>query len=262
MSYLSLLVHCMVRNERFRDEYFTFSGSSHGADHLFSGHIDSGRMDANHRYMPASPGDWNAWQGKSLEQHSRDGICIMRSGWTVASPGVWQDGVNSLDQALMIISSPNTKLDWLYCWFNMVDKIPIYVYWTLQQRSKFYPNMWSRGRPKGIPRYAKLGEMVNAMPVHPLRENITVNKPTFRFMTTEMLDENFPLHLGNFLSANGIRAHLNDDIFAWHRKFASKQMPNYLRAKDLAQGHAMESRGPFDDVLLRYLADSDPWSTL
>lgn len=254
MSYLALLVHCLVRKEQFRDEYFTSSGSSHGADHLFSDHMDSTSLDENYRPLPLTLRELQEWHKQSLDHYSRDNICIMRSGWNAAYPETWQQALNSIDEALVMISSPNSKLDWIYCWLNTVNKVPGHVYRTLQQRSKFYPKMWARDKISMLPRHIKMEEMISAMPAHPLTENIATNKPTLRFLTTEILDENFPMQLANFLSRNGIRTYLNDDIFRWHANFASKQMPNYRRATELSQGKKLEPRGPFDEILMEYLS--------
>lgn len=260
MTYLALLVHCMVRGGHFRQEFFTDSGSAHGSNHLFPDHIKSNIIDENYRYLPVTLEHWKNWHAAAVRDYSKSDVCILRSSWSDVPIKIWGKGIASVDQSVALISSPNTKLDWLYCWFNMINKIPRNVYSNLRFRSKFYPKLWSDDKLKAIPKHIKISEMAKAMPVQPISEDIKTNKPTLRFMTTEILDEKFPILISNFLNSNDIPNNLSEDLLRWHGIFISKQMDSYERALEICKGR-IDIRGPFDDILFQYLSENDPWTT-
>lgn len=262
MTYLGTLVACLTGQIEPKSSYFTQKGSCHAVEYVFPDLLHKFHTPVEFKPIMVDNGRWQQWHDFSIKNFSRNDICIIREGWTNTDDNVWSEGINSLENSYAIISSPNSKLDWIYCWLNMADKSPVHLYKTLLHKSKFFPKIWnSDNRLKILPKQVKIDEMKKSMPSHVVRENTIIARPNFRFMTTDILKETFPSELNNFLKHNGIVSNLSLNISIWHNEFIALQQENLNRAKLLTSGINLRARGPFDEILQDYLCNNDPWTT-
>ena len=246
MTYLATLASMLLGRIIPNDEYITSSGSSHGANQYFQPELYNPNLGPDHRDLPITSELWRAWHREALERYSIDGLCIAKDGWTKFGQSNWEKELNVLD-CLLIISSPNTKLDWIYCWLNMVDKIPRHVYTTLMHRSKMWPKLW-----KLMPKSKRIDYLTAEMPIHPLVEDIRVNKPTLRILTTEILEDRFVDRMQDFLAQQSLASEITDEIREFHSRFVDKQMANLDLAHEISSGK-YPNRGPYDLILRRWL---------
>lgn len=262
MTYLGTLVACLTGQIEPKNSYFTNSGSCHTVEYDFPDLLHKFHTPREFKPIKVDMIRWTNWREFSLKNYSKDNLCIIKEGWSNTDCDIWSEGLNSTENSYAIISSPNSKLDWIYCWLNQINKTPRHLYKTLLHRSKFFPKIWNTdGRLKIVPKHIKIDEMQKAMPSHIIEENIITFRPTFRFRTTDILEEKFPEKLYQFLHHYGIVSNLTPQILAWHNQFRELQQFNFERAKLIAENQSFIPLGPFEEILQRYLTDRDPWAT-
>jgi len=246
MSYIATLASCLLGRLQPDDLYITPKGSSHGANLHFPVELYK-LSDAQGNTDPLTKDDWREWHRDVVQKFSQDGLCIAKDGWVKLGRSNWEDCVNAVE-SLAVVSHCDSQLDWFYCWFNMVDKIPKHIYYRLSQRSMLWPKLW-----KQLNKRRKLSEMIEAMPIYPIGDSPRFDVPSLCLPATSVLDDNFPRVLSDFLMSQQLRTSLNDEIFDFHDAFVAKQLNNLKKAENLVQGLRWDSNGPFDDILFGWL---------
>lgn len=256
MSYIATLAACLLGRLKPNDLYITPKGSSHGANLHFP--VELYKLpNAYGNTEPLTKDDWSAWHRDAVQRFSQEGLCIVKDGWVKLGRANWEDCVNAVE-SIAVVSHCNSQLDWFYCWFNMVDKIPKHIYYRLSQRSMLWPKLW-----KQLSKQKKLSEMIAAMPIYPLDDSPRFNVPSLCLPATGVLDYDFPMILSDFLRSQHLRTELTREIFDFHDTFVTKQLINLKKADDLLQGHRWKANGPFDDILFGWLDSHEPkdiWS--
>ena len=242
MSYIATLASCLLGRIQPNCDFITLKGSSHGANQHFPIELFSSSIQGDLNIQ-----DWKRWHAKVLEEYGRNGICVVKDGWVKLGRDKWEYCVNSTD-SIAVVSNCDTPLDWLYAWFNMVDKIPKHIYYRLRQRSILYPKLWNRlGKRK------KIVELKNAMPIYPLGDTPKFNVPTLDLPATKILEQDFPSHLSDFLDSQGMKSLVTTEISKLHDTFVSKQQINFMKAKSILKGDRWEPNGPYDEILFSWL---------
>jgi hypothetical protein len=242
MTYFGLLIKILLKHLPADKKFITATGSAHGAQTYFPPHIPHG-FNIN---------SWDKHIAINIKQYSYENICVFKDSWAVITPGQWAHNINSLEAAFCLVSSPITKLDWYYSWINIVNKLPLGVYGFLKTNSPLFP-IWHM-----LPNKHKINALVKAMPVFPLKENMTIKVPNLRLATTDVLKAEFPFEIHEFLIRNGFNSCLTEDILIFHEYFTSKQLANYELAKLLNNNIRWEAKGLFDKILFTWL-DTNPW---
>ena len=249
MSYIATLAACLLGRLRPDNHYITSKGSSHGANPHFPVELYK-RTDYHGQAQALTKDDWTAWHADAIQGFSRDGLCIAKDGWVKFGRTNWEDCVNAID-SIAVVSHCDSQIDWFYCWFNMVDKIPKHMYYRLSQRSLLWPKLW-----KKLNKRKKLSEMIAAMPIYPLGDSPRFHVPSLCLPATGVLDDDFPRILSNFLRSQQLQTDLTQEIIDFHAVFTSKQLDNFAKAQVLIQGRRWQSTGPFDDILFGWLDSS------
>ena len=254
MTYIATLASCILGRLAPSYDFITSSGSSHGADQFFPPDLDSHRT---HLYRPAKPTDheWNQWYEKALRDYAKDGICIIKEGWQKYGIDRWEKRFDVLD-CICIISSMDSKADLIYCWLNMIDKIPTHAHKRLIEKSRFYPKLWNT-----IPKHLKISEMINNMPLYDIDCGPMTLKPNFKTNALTVLDNDYPQKIQEFLDSQGFDTKIDESIIRFHKYFTDKQRENQKKALELSSGKKWKSRGPFDDVLFGWYDKSNSIST-
>jgi len=243
MSYIATLASCLTGRLQPNDSFITFSGSCHGADRYFPVDFDSPRID-NYRPVPPSDEEWKVWHQKAIEDYSNDGLVIIKEGWQKYGADKWQLMLNDVN-SLSVISRMDDYVNLFYCWYNMVDKIPSHVYRRLREKSRLWPNLWWK-----VTKKMRVHEMCMAMPLYEMGTAPNPSKPNLMINSTDVIKDNFPTILCDFLNNNNINAQVNNEILTFHSKFSIRQQNNLEKAKLLASGnHRWKPMGKFDLIL-------------
>lgn len=245
MTYFGLLVKILLNHLPADKKFITKIGSAHGAEPYFPPHIPYGFNVEN----------WDNHIATSIQKYSYKDICIFKDSWAIINPDQWAKKINTLDNAFCLISDPATKLDWYYAWINIVHKLPFGVFGFLKTNSPLFP-IWHMLTNKH-----KINALVKAMPVFPLKQHMILEVPNLIVPTTDVLKNEFPIKIHDFLIKNRFNAKLSKDIFDLHEYFVSKQLANYELAKQLNANVRWESKTLFDKILFNWL-DTNPWEGL
>jgi hypothetical protein len=246
MTYLGLLTKVLLKQVPINTNFITVSGSAHGSNSYFPSEIG----------YKFSVNEWDNWHQHALVNYTTDNICVIKDGWGHYSLDNWEKKLNSLDNTICILASPVTKLDWYYCWFNMVSKIPKHVYTHLKYKSPLFPKIWHV-----LPKKHRIKGLTLAMPIHPLDETMNLSIPFYRFAATELLDITFPKKIYLFLKQRGYDVELTPEVLTFHANFVSHQQTSLRLATDLVNSIKWPSRGPFDEILFEWI-DTNPWAEL
>lgn len=246
MSYIATLAACLLGRLQPDDLYITPKGSSHGANNHFPIELYQKKTRA-YRQVDLTIDDWVSWHKDAVQKFSKDNLCIVKDGWVNLGTMNWEKCINSTD-SMVIVSHCDSELDWFYCWFSMVDKIPKHIYHKLSQRSILWPKLW-----KLLSKQKKLAEMISAMPIYPLGDTPKFNVPTLYSPVTRVLDNDFPIILHDFLMTQQLKSNMTREISDFHNVFVSKQFDNFKKAKDIVNRKRWKSNGPFDDILFGWL---------
>lgn len=246
MTYVATLAACLLGKLEPTTDFITDSGSAHGANLHFPKELNPGRADpTTHKFRPITIDTWQDWYEST---QSWEKPVIAKDNWTNFGESNWEKVLKPLDCAV-ILSSPSTDLDWFYCWFNMLEKIPKHAYMHLMLKSKYHPKLWNKFQKKH-----RIMAFREAMPLYPMRENINLaGIPNFRFATTEVLDELFPWRVLDFLWSIELDAKMTKDIAEYHRNFRVRQQGNFTLAQRLSLGERWTARGPWDEILFDWL---------
>lgn len=239
MTYVALLTKLLLKHLPVKYDYIDKNGSAHNAEQFLPEHLE-------HNFNPR----WDSWLATATENYTHDGVCVIKDGWGSTDLDIWENKINTLDNAVCIISSPISKIDWYYCWLNYGEKMPSGLYGQLKMKNVLLP-IWHM-----LNNRHKLKSFNKSMPVFPLRENLNLKCNTFRFPTTGILDANFPSQLANFLKNHN--AVLTTEIIEFHNYFISKQLQNYNLSVKLVNGEKWKSRHLFDKILFDWI-DANLW---
>lgn len=242
MTYLAVLTRMLLKQMDVNKEYITPSGSVHFANVKFN--------------KPYIKEEWHFWLDNCLKNYTIDNTCIIKNEWDLQTQENWQEYVNTTKNAYCIISSPTTKLDYYYCYFNMLSKIPRHIY-----RRLVHTNFVPEKLLKNLTKKQKINLLSYLMPLHPIRETMNITVPYFRFPTTNILNNNFVFEVDTFLSKNNFKSYVTDEILDFHNYYVNKQIKNFELAQKLAANELWEPRGPFDQILFNWIA-TNPWEGL
>ncbi len=242
MTYLGVLTKLLLGHLSITNEYITKNGSAHNADAHFPTQLYEQQ-------------NWENWLKYAHKTYSINDVCIIKDGWGCTSLDIWQHNINLSNQIQCVISSPITKLDWIYSWLSYSQKMPAHLYGHLKTKNILFP-IWHMLSNKH-----KLKSFNKSMPIFPINENLTLNCPVYRFPTTKILDENFPNFLHEFLQANNLKSKVTDDLLYFHNYFVTNQKTNYNMALELINNKRWKSRNMFDTILFNWL-DTNPWEGL
>ena len=242
MSYIATLASCMLGRLSPSDSFITPNGSSHGADLHFPPDFDTPRID---NYRPAVPSDeeWRAWHERAIERYSKDGLCVVKEGWQKYGTERWQSRLDD-EKSIAVISTMDDLTNLFYCWFNAVDKIPKHVYSRLREQSKLWPSLWWKVNQK-----VRVKEMSMCMPLYQIGTAPHTLRPNLRIAAVDVISDVFPMQLKEFLRSQDLQPLLDEDILAFHYKFAARQKNNLDKAIALANKQRWKPRGKFDQIL-------------
>lgn len=244
MSYIATLAACLLGRLKPKDGFITSKGSSHGAN----GHFPVELYNKQGCDSLLTKDDWKIWHEDAVKEYGSNGLCIVKDGWVKLGTKEWENCVNQLDYSIAIVSQCDNQLDWLYAWFNMVDKIPKHIYYRLRQKSIYYPKMWNL-----LSKHKKIAEMIAAMPIYPLGDNPNFSVPSLHLSATDVLDNDFPKKISEFLDLQGLNTVISEEILRWHDTFVAKQQMNLMKARLIMNGDRWKAQGPFDHILFSWL---------
>lgn len=242
MTYIATLAACLLGRIDPHNQYITIKGSSHGANKFFPIEFYQSK-DKDHRPLGLNDNDWIEWYNKALYDFTIDDICIIKDSWFKYGKTNWEKQINNADN-LAIVSTADELGDWLYCWFNMVNKIPKHIYYRLRERSQLYPKLW-----KNISKKKKIIEMSGQMPLYPLGDSPTLSVPTLYINARGVIGDNFPDKVSKFLNDQGMNAKINQPILDLHARFSSLQKDCILKTDLLLKQKICNPTGPYDHIL-------------
>lgn len=245
MSYIATLVSLMLGRLDVSRDYLTLKGSSHGANKYFPVELYQKQV-VEHRQLELTKEDWRLWHQKAMQDYTIEGICVIKDSWLKLGKNNWQDLVNETT-SIAIVSTVDDPIDWLYCWYNMVSKIPKHVHNSLRDRSSLYPKIW-----KQLSRKKKLSEMSAAMPLYSISDTPVFKVPSLTLSVREILKPNFPLKIKNFLDDQKIHAKLDNSIIKFHEEFSFMQSGNLTKALKSVGNGQCNPQGPFDEILCEW----------
>ena len=243
MTYIGVLTKLLLNQISVKNDIITTSGSAHGAN----------------PYFPPELGDmfnineWDKWYNYALNHFTIDDVCIIKDGWGLLTLEEWSNYLNSKPNAICILSNSNTKLDWCYCYLNMITKIPKHIVYRLKDRHSNAHALW-----KKLKKNQKIKLLTHLMPLHDLHEEFHLKIPTYDFPTTAVLNANFVFELDSFLKGLNFKTNINEDIVSFHNNFIALQKSNLTLAHKLANNDYWEPRGPLDKILFDWMK-TNPW---
>lgn len=245
MSYVATVVASLIGRIEATPSYITKSGSAHGANMYFPVEFHSANDPTTHKPKVLTVANWHDWYQDIIA--TQPSPAIVKDGWVKFGERNWESVLEQID-CTVLLSAPQTDLDWYYCWFNMIDKIPRHVYKTLMHKSVYHPRLWHKFK-----KHHRVMALAEAMPIYPLRDDLHLTVPNLRYGTTEILADDFPVRVADFLIANGHDAALTKEIVSYHCEFIARQAGNYSLAKKLASGQRWAPRGPWDAILFSWM---------
>lgn len=245
MSYVATLVASLIGRIEATPAYITKSGSAHGANIHFPTEFHIVNDPVTYKPKVLTVANWHDWHSNILK--TQPDPAIVKDGWVQFGERNWESVLEQINCSVLL-SVPNTDLDWYYCWFNMVDKVPKHVYKTLMHKSRYHPKVWYLFKKQH-----RMMALSESMPIYPLRDDLHITAPNMRFGTTQILTDEFPELVEQFLKREGYSATLTPQIADYHHEFIARQEPNYSLAERLSNGQRWTSRGPWDDILFAWL---------
>lgn len=245
MSYIATLASCLIGRIDPDDQYITIKGSSHGANKHFPIELNQTKTQ-NHRPLDLGEADWKEWYDKAISDFTINDVCVIKDSWFKFGRENWENQINQ-SNCLAIVSTTEDIEDWLYCWFNMVNKIPKHIYYKLRERSQLYPKLW-----KQLSKKKKLSEMADMMPIYPLGGTPNLDIPTLYVPAHRVIDVDFPKQVASFLNEQGIQARITDPIVSLHARFSEMQKDSIIKARLLLDRKTCDPAGPFDHILCQW----------
>lgn len=244
MTYLGLLTKLLLKHLPINYDYIDDRGRAHPVERFLPPHVE-------YNYFS----NWDDWFKKSLIEFTVSDVCVFKDSWASTDLKIWESKLNSIENTAAIISNPLKKVDWYYSWLNCIDKIPIALYGHLKKNSSLFP-IWYM-----LTKKHKILALQKSMPVFPIKENMNLKIPHFRFQTTSLLNENFPELLQAFLLTEELKTDITKELMDFHVYFIKKQFKNLKLAQKLEQNKFWEPRNMFDELLFRWI-DTNPWEEL
>lgn len=246
MTYIGLLTKCLLGHLAVDKKYITDVGSAHNAEKYFPPHLN---------YITDTE-KWDSAIMTAINDYAQNRVCVIKDGWdTEFKLAYWEEKLNSLPNVVSVISTPASKLDWYYCWLSFSYKMPLGVYSKLKIQNSLFP-IWHMLNNKH-----RLNVLGRSMPIFPLKEDMDIKSPHYRFPTIDILKDDFPLTLHNFLRGEGFASTLTADIYLLHKHFTSMQEHNFNLAIRLTKNERWEPRNFIDKILFKWL-DTNPWEGL
>ena len=245
MSYVATLVASLIGRIEATPAYITKSGSAHGANGYFPTEFHLVNDPITYKPKVLTVANWHDWYDNIIKTQLSP--VIIKDSWVQFGERNWESVLEQINCSALL-SVPDTDLDWYYCWFNMIDKVPRHVYKTLMHKSRYHPKIWHLFK-----KHHRMIALAEEMPIYPLRDDLHITAPNLRFGTTQILVDDFPKKVEQFLLSQGHNAVLTDNIMNYHHEFVARHEPNYTLAQKLANGQRWTSRGPWDDILFAWL---------
>lgn len=254
MSYLGTIVSALLGRIELRSNMITSNGTSHGANPNFPVEFYN-PISVDHKRGPIDHTMWMDWYQNARNNHASDGILVLKDGWYLYGDRNWGKSMDSIPDSCVIVSSPNTRVDWIYCYLQMSRKIQRHLYCSLREKSPLYPKLW-----KMLKKTKRMSELSSSMPGHPLRENIISRHPLYRFHTTDLFSETWIDSIIEFLADQGYSPEKTKTILDFHQLFLGKQKNILLRAKQIADGHlSLDPANIWEEILFDFLSRQNPW---
>ena len=248
MSYVGTITRAMLGNLKLDPGFITKTGTSHGANPNFPVELYTDQY-IGYKRKQIDYQMWLAWYWDARSRFTVDGTLVVKDGWYLYGDDNWSRSIDSIDDSFVIVSSPNDRLDWIYCYLQMSRKIRRHLYCSLREKSNLYPKLWDKLRKD-----RKINEMKAAMPSHQRTEHIITRHPLLRFKTTDIFQIEWPLKLLGFLKDQGFDAELPPGFDETHSHFIAAQIDTYNRAIAINASHAsLQPSTIWEEILFDYL---------
>lgn len=245
MTYLAV-ISAVLLGQLPADERYFKGNSLHGADPLFPPELAPGAV-INHKIIARTDADWHDWYESILNASILPSPRIIKDSW-INYPN-WHERLPNAS-SLVVISDCSKPLDFIYCYLNAVQKIPLHMHRRLMNYSPLHPKLWNN-----LNKTARIRALGLALQHYPRDAKINDDFSVMRVDTVEILSSDFPDRLASFYLAQGFKINLDHETKQLHNEFVRRQQENYKLAKAIVGGHRA-ARGPHDEMLFHYLDHS------
>jgi len=243
MTYLAVMSAVLLGKIKTDDKHFK-GNSLHGADSLFPGELPPGEI-INHKISAVTDAAWQAWYSSILNAQIKP--VIIKDSW-INHPN-WPDKITPAGR-LSVISDCTTRLDFIYCYLNAVEKIPLHMYRRLMDLSEAHPTLWGKLNKKN-----KIKALGRALEKYPRKLDAQPSKNLLQMRTMQILDGDLLDRLASFYQCHGLEPIITDQARDFHSEFVRRQQNNRDLAQAISQGYRT-ARGPHDEILFHYLDHS------
>lgn len=241
MTYMGLLVKCILGQARPDDSYLLENGCWHG----FNDQLPIEFVD----YKKERTRSLDLWKDYHRE-HCTMFPSVFRDEWRNETVAIMESGINSTD-SLVIMNTADSLLERYYRWLNASDRIPHHLYRNMMRSSKYYPRIW-----KILPKEIKKKELASnaGFSIADTEPNFTV--PTLRTSLIDLVDRGYPRVIASFLEANNLDPVIDNDIADMHEKFLNVNMCNVQKAQRLVDRDFWKPRNLLDEILFEGITNN------
>lgn len=243
MTYLAVMSAVLLGKIKTDDNYFK-GNSLHGADSLFPGELPPGKI-VDHKISVVTDAAWKEWYSGILNAYIKP--VIIKDSW-INHPN-WADKI-SHDNRLAVMSDSTEQVEFIYCYLNAVEKIPLHMYRRLMDLSEAHPKLWEKLNKKN--RIKALGRALARYPNH---LDVQDSPNILKISTGQILANDLIDRLDSFYQGHGLETKITDQARAFHVEFVARQQRNRELALEISQGYR-SARGPHDEILFHYLDHS------
>lgn len=236
MTYMSVLVKCLLQHITPSNEYMLHTGSWHGIDHQLPVKF------LDYKFLSVRSNElWDEYYRENLS----DNITVFRDEWRDSITPILQEGINKT-QSIVILNTIETQFEKYYRWLNAIDRIPMHLFRNMKQASKYYPKLWHL-----LPKHVKREEFEKNINFNIANTIPHFTVPVLQTTLTELLNERYCTAVEKFLNDNDLETSLNDDILSMHRQFIEANKKNVKLAEKLIAHDFWQPRHLLDEILFK-----------